>query len=134
MIVTEIYRGSGLGNQIWNLVVSRILAHRHGYKWGVKKSTPFKARKFMPDFDYGEEVTGGHTPREGQPPESFLMVSTITFVRGMILFHNVVIVVSFLILIYGIIFPITQRLMDLFQCLSISMTIRMIFVSGYLIM
>jgi len=70
MIVTEIYRGSGLGNQIWNLVVSRILAHRHGYKWGVKKSTPFKARKFMPDFDYGEEVTGGHTPREGQPPES----------------------------------------------------------------
>ena len=70
MIVTEIYRGSGLGNQIWNLVVSRILAHRHGYKWGVKKSTPFKARKFMPDFDYGEEVVGGHTPREGQPPES----------------------------------------------------------------
>jgi len=70
MIVTEIYRGSGLGNQIWNLVVSRILAHRHGYKWGVKKSTPFKARKFMPDFDYGEEVTGGHTPREGQPPVS----------------------------------------------------------------
>ena len=70
MIVTEIYRGSGLGNQIWNLVVSKILAHRHGYKWGVKKSTPFKARKFMPDFDYGEEVTGGHTPREGQPPVS----------------------------------------------------------------
>jgi TusA-related sulfurtransferase len=24
----------------------------------------------MPDFDYGEEVVGGHTPREGQPPES----------------------------------------------------------------
>jgi len=70
MIVTEIYRGSGLGNQIWNLVVSRILAHRHGYKWGVKKSTPFKARKFMPNFDYGEDVVGGNTPREGQPPES----------------------------------------------------------------
>lgn len=70
MIVTEIYRGSGLGNQIWNLVVSRILAHRHGYKWGVMKTTPYKARKFMPDFDYGEEVTGGHTPREGQTPVS----------------------------------------------------------------
>ena len=68
MIVTQLYRGSGLGNQIWNLVVSKILAKRHGYKWGVMKTTPFKARKFMPDFDYGEEVTGGHTPREGQPP------------------------------------------------------------------
>tara|TARA_R100000278_G_scaffold30328_1_gene27959 strand:- start:1754 stop:2713 length:960 start_codon:yes stop_codon:yes gene_type:complete len=70
MIVTEIYRGAGLGNQIWNLVVSRILAERHGYKWGVKKSTPYKARKFMPDFDFGEEVIGGHSPREGQTPAS----------------------------------------------------------------
>jgi len=70
MIVTEIYRGSGLGNQIWNLVVSRILAEKHGYKWGVKKSTPFKAKNFMSKFDFGEEVTGGHTPREGQPPTS----------------------------------------------------------------
>ena len=34
MIVTEIYRGSGLGNQIWNLVVSRILAHRLGIVTG----------------------------------------------------------------------------------------------------
>jgi hypothetical protein len=70
MIVTEIYRGSGLGNQIWNLVVSRILAEKHGYTWGVKKSTPFKARKFMPNFDFGEEVVGGNTPREGQQPTS----------------------------------------------------------------
>jgi len=70
MIVTEIYSGSGLGNQIWNLVVSRILAEKHGYKWGVKQSTPFKATKFMPDFDYGEEVIGGHTPVQGQTPES----------------------------------------------------------------
>lgn len=70
MIVTQLYKGSGLGNQIWNLVVSKILARRHGYMWGVMKTTPFKARKFMPDFDYGEEVIGGHTPKEGQPPES----------------------------------------------------------------
>ena len=68
MIVTEIYRGSGLGNQIWNLVVSRILAERHGYQWGVKKTTPFKARKFMPNFDFGNEITTGITPKEGQKP------------------------------------------------------------------
>jgi len=80
MIVTEIYRGSGLGNQIWNLIVSRILAERYGYKWGVKKTTPFKARKFMPDFDFGEEVVGGNTPREGQPPES-LPVGVTNYIR-----------------------------------------------------
>ena len=36
MIVSEIYSGSGLGNQLWNLVVPRIIAERQGYKWGVK--------------------------------------------------------------------------------------------------
>ena len=70
MIVTEIYSGSGLGNQIWNLVVTRILAEKHGYRWGVKKSTTFKSRKFMPDFYFGDEVIGGHTPIEGQTPSS----------------------------------------------------------------
>ena len=69
MIVTEIYRGSGLGNQIWNLVVSRILAEHHGYEWGVKKTTPFKAIKFMPTFNFGTEIITGHTFKEGQPPE-----------------------------------------------------------------
>jgi TusA-related sulfurtransferase len=80
MIVTEIYRGSGLGNQIWNLVVSRILAQKHGYKWGVKKSTPFKAKNFMPNFYFGEEVIGGNTPREGQPPAS-LPVGITNYIR-----------------------------------------------------
>ena len=56
MIVSELYSGSGLGNQLWNLIVPRIVADRYGYKWGVKKSNPFKACAFMKDFYFGEEV------------------------------------------------------------------------------
>lgn len=67
MIVSELYSGSGLGNQLWNLIVPRIVADRYGYKWGVKKSNPFKACAFMKDFYFGEEVNGGTGP-EGGPP------------------------------------------------------------------
>ena len=59
MIVSELYSGSGLGNQLWNLVVPRILAKKNGYEWGVKKSNPFKACAFMTNFDFGKEVVGG---------------------------------------------------------------------------
>jgi hypothetical protein len=70
MIVSELYSGSGLGNQLWNLVVPRIIAERYGYEWGVKKSNPFKACTFMTSFDFGKEVVGGSGP-EGGPPDSF---------------------------------------------------------------
>ena len=64
MIVSELYSGSGLGNQLWNLVVPRIVAEKNGYEWGVKKSNPFKACAFMKDFDFGKEVVGGSGPEE----------------------------------------------------------------------
>ena len=32
MLVNEIYLGSGIGNQIWTSVVTRILAEKLGYK------------------------------------------------------------------------------------------------------
>jgi len=67
MIVSEIYSGSGLGNQLWNLVVPRIVAERYGYEWGIKKSNPFKASQFMTKYDFGKEVVGGHGS-EGGPP------------------------------------------------------------------
>ena len=69
MIVSELYSGSGLGNQLWNLVVPRIVAERHGYEWGVKMTNPFKACAFMENFDFGKEVVGGSGP-EGGPPDS----------------------------------------------------------------
>lgn len=69
MIVSEIYSGSGLGNQIWNLIVSRIVAERYGYEWGVKKSNPFKASHFLSNISFGKEVIGGSGPEGGPPIE-----------------------------------------------------------------
>ena len=67
MIVSEIYSGSGLGNQLWNLIVPRIIAERYGYEWGAKKSNPFKGSEFMTSYDFGKKVISGYGP-EGGPP------------------------------------------------------------------
>ena len=39
MIVSEIYNGSGLGNQIWNIVAPRCIAEHRGFRWGVRRDT-----------------------------------------------------------------------------------------------
>ena len=31
MIISEIYYGSGIGNQIWHYIVTRLIAERNGY-------------------------------------------------------------------------------------------------------
>ena len=63
------YRGQGLGNQIWNLVVLRIIAEKKGYSWGTKLTNPFKGSSFLPNVDLGEQVLTGNSP-EGGPPNS----------------------------------------------------------------
>ena len=73
MIVTEIYPGSALGNQLWWMVVTRVLAEKNGYDWGVATPHHFRGRNFMPDYDFGKTVTGGHSPgfwHLGQLPAS----------------------------------------------------------------
>lgn len=70
MIVTEIYPKTALGNQLWFMVVLRILAEKYGYEWGVATPQYFRGRNFMPDYDFGKTVTGGNSPRPGQPPAS----------------------------------------------------------------
>ena len=37
MIVSEIYNGSCLGNQIWNIVAPRCIAENRGFRWGVRR-------------------------------------------------------------------------------------------------
>jgi len=69
MIVTELYRGQGLGNQIWSLVVLRIVAEKNGYLWGTKKTNPFKGSTFLPNLDLGQEVFTGNSPEGGPPYE-----------------------------------------------------------------
>ena len=66
MIVTEIYKGQGLGNQLWCYVTTRVIALDNGYKFGIMHPEKFKCLDFL-DLDFGEKVIGGMGP-EGGPP------------------------------------------------------------------
>jgi len=66
MIVNELYNGSGLGNQLWRYIVTRVIALNKGYKFGIMSPEKFKAPGIL-NLDFGEEVIGGSGP-EGGPP------------------------------------------------------------------
>jgi hypothetical protein len=66
MIVTELYNGQGLGNQLWSYVVTRTIALDKGLDFGIMSPTKFKGHTFL-DLDFGKEVIGGSGP-EGGPP------------------------------------------------------------------
>jgi len=84
MIISEIYNGSGLGNQLWNIVAPRCIAEHRGFRWGVRRDISnsgkgrsnlssselktFKGCQFLTNIDFGDEVTGGVTHQEGQEP------------------------------------------------------------------
>ena len=62
MLATEFLHGQGLGNQLFCYVTTRMLAHRHGYNFGIKglksagdSRVNQKGFYFM-DLDYGKEV------------------------------------------------------------------------------
>lgn len=67
MLVTEIYNGSGLGNQLFNYVVTRSIALDNGYEFGIMSPHKFKGHDFL-SLDFGKEVIGGSSPFEGAPP------------------------------------------------------------------
>lgn len=67
MIVNELYNGSGLGNQLWRYTVTRVIAKKNGYDFGIMSSHKFKASNIM-SLDFGEQVVGGSSPFEGAPP------------------------------------------------------------------
>jgi len=67
MIVNELYNGSGLGNQLWRYMVTRVIADRNGYDFGIMNPHKFKASGIL-DLDFGLEVIGGAAPFEGAPP------------------------------------------------------------------
>lgn len=66
MIITELYRGQGLGNQLWCYVATRTLALDRGFDFGIMNPGKFKGHAFL-DLDFGKEVKGGSGP-EGGPP------------------------------------------------------------------
>jgi hypothetical protein len=68
VIITELYNGQGLGNQLWCYFVTRIIAEKNGYDFGIMSPHKFKAKEFI-KLDFGNEVIGGSGP-EGGPPEN----------------------------------------------------------------
>lgn len=66
MIITEFYKGQGLGNQLWCYVTTRLIALQKGYEFGIMNPENFKGYNFM-DLDFGKQVFGGFGP-EGGPP------------------------------------------------------------------
>jgi hypothetical protein len=68
MIVTEFYKGQGLGNQLWCYATTRIIALERGYDFGIQSPERFKGLELM-DLDFGSPVIGGTGP-EGGPPDT----------------------------------------------------------------
>lgn len=68
MLVTEIYNGQGLGNQLWCYVTTRVIAKDRNLKFGIMSPEKFKCNDFL-NLDSGEKVIGGSGP-EGGPPYS----------------------------------------------------------------
>jgi hypothetical protein len=66
MIVTEFYKGQGLGNQLACYITTRVIAKDKGYDFGIMHPENFKGSNFF-KLDYGTKVIGGHGP-EGGPP------------------------------------------------------------------
>jgi hypothetical protein len=60
MIINEFYNGQGLGNQLWNYAVLRILAKKNSCDFSVIGEKRFKGSEFM-DIDFGKETLGGMT-------------------------------------------------------------------------
>ena len=73
MIITELYHGQGLGNQLFAYVTTRMLAHKLGFDFGIIGKENFgdsrvntKGFYFM-DLDFGKDVVGGSSPAGGPP-------------------------------------------------------------------
>ena len=68
MLITELYNGQGLGNQLACYVTTRVLAMDLGYDFGIMHPERFKGADFM-DLDFGHQVVGGFGPEGGPPIE-----------------------------------------------------------------
>lgn len=68
MIVTEIYNGQGLGNQLFCYVTTRTIALDRGFDFGIMNPHKFKCLDFL-NLDFGKNVIGGKGPEGGPPIE-----------------------------------------------------------------
>lgn len=68
MIITEIYNGQGLGNQLFCYVTTRVIALDKGFDFGIQSAQKLKCLEFM-KLDIGKKVVGG-TGNEGATPRT----------------------------------------------------------------
>ena len=55
MIINELYQGGGLGNQIWCYVVTRCIALKNSYTFGIQGREQYKGKDII-DLDFGNHV------------------------------------------------------------------------------
>ena len=58
MIINELYNGSGIGNQLWTYVVTRVIAFKNNYEFSIMGKENYKGKDLI-DLDFGimlEEV------------------------------------------------------------------------------
>lgn len=67
LIVTEMYKGQGLGNQLYTYVTTRTIALDQGIDFSIMHPELFKGADFL-SLDFGKAVKGGRGP-EGGPPK-----------------------------------------------------------------
>lgn len=67
LLVTEMYKGQGLGNQLMCYVTTRVIAEDKGYDFGIMNPENFKGLVFF-NLDFGKKIIGGRGP-EGGPPK-----------------------------------------------------------------
>jgi hypothetical protein len=70
MLTNEMWKGSGLGNQLACYITTRCIALDKGYDFGIIHPERFKGSHFLKHIDFGRSLTGGFTPIEGKPPTS----------------------------------------------------------------
>lgn len=68
VVCNEFYNGQGLGNQLWNYVVTRIIAKERGASFSILGKEKFKGKDFI-NLEFGKELHGGSSP-EGGPAHS----------------------------------------------------------------
>lgn len=67
MLITELWNGQGLGNQLHCYVTTRAISKKLGYEFGIHHPERFKGSSFL-NLDFGNKVEGGLTTIEGKPP------------------------------------------------------------------
>lgn len=83
MMTTELYRGQGLGNQLWLYAVCRAIATHTNQTFGIQSFHRFKGRRFM-DIGPGEEVIG----RKHKGPSEELPKGVDSYFRDRLVLHR----------------------------------------------